>query len=131
MEKVEWRKPKGTFHFRLCASRIVGFLRAESRHRRAGLDLFVRSLVGVNRSAAKDALTVFINGKTFTANQLEFINLIVDHLTEHGVMEAARLYESPFTDIAPYGPDDLFLARDIDELLQVLDSVRATASEAA
>lgn len=96
-----------------------------------GLGLFVRSLVGMDRSAAKEALAGFLNGKTFTANQLEFVNLIVDHLTEHGVMEPARLYESPFTDIAPYGPDGLFPAGDIDELLQVLDGVRATASEAA
>ncbi|MDH4079136.1 MAG: DEAD/DEAH box helicase family protein [Nitrospira sp.] len=96
-----------------------------------GLGLFVRSLVGMDRSAAKEALAGFLNGKTFTANQLEFVNLIVDHLTEHGVMEPARLYESPFTDIAPYGPDGLFPAGDIDELFQVLDGVRATASEAA
>ncbi|QPD04367.1 MAG: Type III restriction protein res subunit [Candidatus Nitrospira kreftii] len=102
-----------------------------SAHEAKGLGLFVRSLVGMDRSAAKDALAVFINGKILTANQLEFVNLIVDHLTEHGVMEPARLYESPFTDIAPYGPDGLFPAGDIDELLQVLDGVRATASEAA
>ncbi|MFO0700219.1 MAG: type I restriction-modification enzyme R subunit C-terminal domain-containing protein [Nitrospira sp.] len=96
-----------------------------------GLGLFVRSLVGMDRSAAKDALAVFINGKTLTANQLEFVNLIVDHLTEHGVMESARLYESPFTDIAPYGPEGLFPAGDIDALLRVLEVVRATALEAA
>jgi type I restriction enzyme R subunit len=64
-----------------------------------GLGLFVRSLVGMDRSAAKEALAGFIQGKTFIANQLEFVNLVVDHLTEHGVMEPARLYESPFTDI--------------------------------
>ena len=29
-------------------------------------------------------------GKTLTANQIEFVNLIVDHLTEHGVMDPAR-----------------------------------------
>ena len=46
-----------------------------------GLGLFVRSLVGMDRSAAKNALAGFIGGKTFTANQLEFINLVVDHLT--------------------------------------------------
>ena len=73
----------------------------------------------------------FIMGKIFTANQLEFVNLIVDHRTEHGVMEPARLYESPFTDIAPYGPDGLFKARKIDELIRVLDDMRATASAAA
>ena len=96
-----------------------------------GLGLFVRSLVGMDRSAAKESLAGFIKGKTFTANHLEFVNLVVDHLTEHGVIEPARLYESPFTDIAPYGPDGLFKAAEIDELLHVLDGVRATASEAA
>jgi type I restriction enzyme R subunit len=42
-------------------------------------------------------------------------------------MEAARLYESPFTDLAPHGPDVLFKATEIDELLQALQAVRATA----
>ncbi len=56
---------------------------------------------------------------------------VVNHLTEHGVMERARLYESPFTDIAPYAPDGLFKAVEIDELFHALDGVRATASEAA
>src|SRR5262249_13800603 len=73
-----------------------------------GLGLLIRSLVGMDRAAANDALTMFTKGKTLTASQLDFVDLIVDHLTEHGVMEAARLYESPFTDLTPRGPDGLF-----------------------
>lgn len=92
-----------------------------------GLGLFVRSLVGMDRAAAKEALASFTNGRTLTANQLEFVNLIVDHLTEHGSVDAARLYESPFTDLAPHGPDRLFGTTDLDELLQTLHAVRATA----
>jgi type I site-specific restriction endonuclease len=56
-----------------------------------GLGLFVRSLVGLDRSAAKDALAGFLAGKALAANQIEFVNLIVNHLTEHGVMEATLL----------------------------------------
>jgi len=92
-----------------------------------GLGLFVRSLVGMDRVAAKQALASFTEGKTLTANQLEFVNLIVEHLTEHGVVEAARLYESPFTDLAPHGPDDLFASSELDELMRVLNAVRAAA----
>ena len=63
--------------------------RSSARRRsREGLGLFVRSLVGLDRAAAKEALADFLAGRTLTANQIEFVNLIVDHLTEHGVMEA-------------------------------------------
>ena len=62
-----------------------------------------------------------------TANQIEFVNLIVNHLTEHGVMEAAMLYESPFTDLTPRGPDGLFTSAQVDELVGVLNGVRETA----
>lgn len=55
------------------------------------------------------------------------VNLIVDHLTEHGVMGAALLYESPFTDLTPRGPDGLFTSEQVDELVEVLGQVRATA----
>jgi type I restriction enzyme R subunit len=92
-----------------------------------GLGLFVRSLVGLDRGAAKEALAGFLSGKALGANQIEFVNLIVDHLTEHGVMPAALLYESPFTDITPRGPDGLFASGEVDELIATLLRVRATA----
>ena len=93
----------------------------------AGLGLFVRSLVGMDREAAKQAFAGFLSGKTLVANQIEFVNLVVNHLTEHGAMEAARLYESPFTDLTPHGPDSLFTSAQVDELLAALAAVRATA----
>jgi type I restriction enzyme R subunit len=92
-----------------------------------GLGLFVRSLIGLDRQAAKEALAGFLNGKSLGANQIEFVNLIVDHLTEHGLMDAAMLYESPFTDLTPRGPDGLFTSADVDELLAVIEQVRQTA----
>jgi type I restriction enzyme R subunit len=66
-------------------------------------------------------------GKTLSANQLEFVNLIVDHLTNHGVMNSESLYESPFTDLTPWGPDEIFSVAQMEELLSVFENVRATA----
>lgn len=98
---------------------------AEQAH---GLGLFVRGLVGLDRDAATDALSEFIAGRSLTANQLDFTNLVITYLTEHGVMDVARLYESPFTDLAPQGPEGLFSGVDIDALVDALDSVRITAT---
>jgi type I site-specific restriction endonuclease len=61
------------------------------------------------------------------ADHVTTLNLIVDHLTEHGVLDAARLYESPFTDVAPRGPDGIFPSPQVDELVAVLQRVKAAA----
>jgi len=92
-----------------------------------GLGLFVRSLVGMEREAAKQSLATFLSGKTLIANQIEFINLIINHLTEHGTIDTTLLYESPFTDLTPQGPDGLFTSAQMDELIATLEQITATA----
>jgi type I restriction enzyme R subunit len=57
--------------------------------------------------------------------------MVVNHLTEHGIVSAALLYESPFTDLSPHGPDGLFTSDEVDDLVAVLDDVRAAAVAAA
>ncbi len=78
-----------------------------------GLGVFIRSLVGLDREAAKPAFSQFLAGGTVTANQVEFVNLIVG-LTENGVMDPKRLYESPFTDVNPRGPEGVFSSGQVD-----------------
>jgi type I restriction enzyme R subunit len=73
-----------------------------------GLGLFIRSLVGIDRKAAQQAFAGFIAGRTLSADQAEFIDMIIEHLTACGVMDARLLYESPFTDLNPMGLGGVF-----------------------
>ena len=93
-----------------------------------GLGLFVRSLIGLDREVAKQEFGKFLADKTLNANQIEFINMIVDYLTEHGAIAAERLYESPFTDFASQGIDSLFTSSQVDELFALLDDVCTKAA---
>ncbi len=94
----------------------------------AGLAVFVRSLVGLDRVAAQALFSDFVAGGRPTANQIEFLDLLVSHLTEQGVMDESRLYESPFIDVSPAGPESLFGAAQADRLVAVLRSLRLRAA---
>jgi type I restriction enzyme R subunit len=93
----------------------------------SGLGLFVRSLVGMDRQAAKNALGTFLTGGNLRANQIQFLDEVINHLTEHGCMEPARLYESPYTDLNPQGVDGVFSSQQVDSLISILEDVRKRA----
>ena len=98
-----------------------------SKAEKQSLGVFVRSLVGLDREAAKEAFAGFLAGKTMSANQIEFLNLLIDHLTEHGDMDPGLLYESPFTDVSASGPSGMFSDAQVQELLAVIEGVRERA----
>ncbi|MCF6743536.1 DUF4145 domain-containing protein [Blastococcus sp. KM273128] len=100
---------------------------ARAREESHGLGLFIRSLVGLDREAATTAFDRYLTDATYSANQIRFIQLIVEHLTANGVMEVERLYESPFTDSAPHGPDSIFTEDEVDGIVTVLHQVRDRA----
>jgi len=93
----------------------------------SGLGLFVRSMVGLDREAAKRAFDGFLAGTTLTANQIHFVNLVIDYLTQAGWMSPAQLYESPFTDFSPKGIDGVFDPEQVERLLAILEGIRVTA----
>jgi len=94
----------------------------------SGLGLFVREMIGLDREAAKRAFDGFLAGKTLTANQIQFINLVIDYLTQSGWMRASQLYESPFTDYSPRGVEGMFDSTQVTQLLSVLDNIREAAA---
>lgn len=101
---------------------------SEAKTKNQGLGLFIRSLVGLEYEAAMQAFSDFINGSTATPNQIEFINLIVQELTQAGVMDADRLFQSPFTDLNAQGPLGVFQPAKVTQIVQVLEGIRESAA---
>ena len=92
-----------------------------------GFGLFLRSLTGMDREAAKAAFDHFQAGRNLSPRQLDFINMTIDHLAKNGLIDIGLLYEQPFTGLAPGGPETIFENADVDAIVTVLDRVRATA----
>jgi type I restriction enzyme R subunit len=92
-----------------------------------GLGLFIRSLIGLERDAVMQLFNDFLSGGHASANQIEFVKLIVEELTRNGVMELTRLFESPFTDLNAQGPLGIFPPAQVEKLRETLELIRERA----
>src|SRR5690606_17113498 len=76
------------------------------------LTVFIRSLVGLDRNAAKEAFARFLDENRYSAQQIRFVEMIIDRLVSSGTVEPSQLYEPPFTSVHYEGLDGTF--SDID-----------------
>ncbi|WP_390888981.1 type I restriction-modification enzyme R subunit C-terminal domain-containing protein [Rhodopirellula halodulae] len=67
------------------------------------LGVLVRRIVGLDRTAAKAALADFLAEGQYSADQIRFVDLVIDHLVDNGLIDLAQLFEPPFTDIHAEG----------------------------
>ena len=84
--------------------------------------MFIRQIVGLDRNAAKAAFAKYLEGGNFSANQIRFVENIIDYLTQNGVMNPGLLYESPFTDHHSSGLDGVFNNDKADEIVALVRS---------
>jgi type I restriction enzyme R subunit len=93
-----------------------------------GLGSFIRSLVGLDRAAVAEAFSGFLSNASVTAGQIEFLDMVIEHLTEKGVMDPGLLYESPFIDMAPEGPQQVFDFETTKKLVEVIRGLNESAA---
>ena len=91
------------------------------------LGIFIREILGLDRKAAMEAFSSFLQNQTLTAGQQNFINLIIDHLTQKGHIAPKMLYESPYTNIHSAGVDGVFGGDSGDRLFKVIEGVNEMA----
>lgn len=87
------------------------------------LPLFIRSLVGLDRGAAKEAFSHFLDGSRFSSQQIRFVEMIIDRLVKNGFVDPGQLYEPPFTAVHYEGLDGAFADADADEIVSLLDKM--------
>jgi type I restriction enzyme, R subunit len=88
-----------------------------------GLPRFVRPLWASTARPPKRAFAEFSNSRKLTADQHEFLDLIIDHLTARDVMDPRLLYETPFTDFNTNGVEGMFDHSDVVQLVQILRDI--------
>ncbi|SMX31900.1 DEAD/DEAH box helicase family protein [Actibacterium lipolyticum] len=91
-----------------------------SMGKEGGLAVFLRRLTGLDRAAAKEAFSSFSARSDLNADQNEFLGMLIDFLTETGVVEPKLFYESPFTDIDDLGIAGVFSKVQAKEIISIV-----------
>ena len=92
------------------------------------LPLFIRSFVGLDQSAAKEAFGNFLTRNNLNTSQMAFVDLIINYLTQKGYVDPAQLYEEPFTGLHFEGLDGVFPDAHADEIISILESIQRNAA---
>lgn len=91
------------------------------------LGLFIRSILGLERRAALDAFADFLQEGHFNSNQQKFVEMIIDHFTNEGVIDPAQLYDSPYTSLHLEGLDGIFSDEDCSMIVSIVRRVNENA----
>jgi type I restriction enzyme R subunit len=90
------------------------------------LGKLVRQIVGLEPNAAKEAFSEFLASTALSADQIRFIDQIIDHLTRNGLMDPNALFEAPFTDLSQRGVMGVLPAQ-AEKIVQLIQRINANA----
>lgn len=91
------------------------------------LGVFVREILGLEQGAAKEAFSKLLGKTTLNANQIHFIEQIIDYFSQNGILEPGMLFEEPFTNIHSEGVTGLFPDEDTVEIINIIKRINENA----
>lgn len=72
----------------------------EKEYKETPVKVLVRKILGMDREAANEAFSEFLNNQNLNSKQIHFVKLIVDYIVKNGFIEDNRiLMEDPFRSI--------------------------------
>lgn len=92
------------------------------------LGRFVRELVGLDINAAKEAFSEFLDEGTYNAEQINFVNKVVDYLMLNGILEPEQVFSPPFTDEHSESAYGFFNDGEVAELFSRIRKVKDNAN---
>jgi type I restriction enzyme R subunit len=87
----------------------------------------VRSIVGLDSGAVREAFSTFINTPSLNAQQIHFLDLIVQYLSSNGFLDTEKLFEAPLTEVSSHGLLGVFNATQAGEVVSLLERVNQYA----
>ena len=91
------------------------------------LGTFIRELVGLDMNAAKEAFSSFLDEEADNAEQIQFVDQVIDYLVNNGILDMSQLFEPPFTDNHGESAYGFFDEGTVVELFGVIRKVNANA----
>lgn len=85
------------------------------------LERIICSIVGMDAATVRERFATFAQKHALGAKQLQFLQLLQNHVARHGSIELDRLYQAPFTQIDAEGLDGVFADEaQADDLIAIL-----------
>jgi type I restriction enzyme R subunit len=88
---------------------------------------FIRSIVGLDIVTAQEVFAAFIQAGSLRADQMTFINNIINYLTKNGMIEKKMLFEPPFTNMHDQGLFGVFDDAQVMNVIKLIDKVNDNA----
>ncbi|APA92224.1 DEAD/DEAH box helicase family protein [Myroides sp. ZB35] len=100
----------------------------EKEYNGIALGVFVRKILGLDVEVANKHFAQFIQEENLNANQMLFIQKIIDYLSKNGVLDKSMLTQPPFTDYSDQGVMGVF--KDTSKIVKIIQLIEKVNNNA-